>query len=792
MAGPGTGGSKASRKKAAPPALPRCTHIIQFYEAECFLYDAVSKFILPSFFSTENAAIIIATRQHLDGLEAHLREQNLAPGLLKERGQLILVDADALLPTLLNGDKVDGQAFEAYFGKVFQDVRKQYPRILAYGELVNILCERGSHLLAHELEQVWERFLAANGKDASLLCGYDMSAFEADGLSDVFQQICLSHSHVVPGEKKYPLLGDSQDRDTIVAMLQQQTRCLEAEVVRRKISEAALQSTLDHFSTKAIENNTQPPDPSGHQGSVPVGICGRTSFEGRSQYFVNERFCEISGLQDYRIRPDGNWLSAVHHLDRERVSRFFAFEDGRLRKQDYRFVHSNGDVRWVSGEFTVNVYGYVHTIVDITHAKNQQAQRSNMIGNQRMQNCGAEYTNQQKQNQFTDANHPSGDDSSVNYTENSFVRGDLQNSDEALQTISSEQNRRVTGDRIRAESENIARLLSDIAKDDSLPQHSFSFPTIKTHMDKLQAWYSCLPGPLALNMVTLDHSITQPQKATMLQAYCAYLRSIVILTRRVLLKVANTATRSKCPQENGSLEVFYANKCIGAARGLCKVLNMLFEGDRQQTNGWLTISSAFTACIVVFLDISLRPVEEPPILDDITDIIPKCIGTLKSSPRPDHQICKQYLETLIPFWMALKPPIPSDPQLRRILSPDQTSPQALLALDHPWTSTWSLGQALNTTDDLLKILREPCGGVDHKDWIARSWDWRFLLPTDSAEIRNTESTPTMNTPWNNIGNKRKAKRPKGDDESSNHSQSSHNSSGSGRTSDSRDTPLPPS
>lgn len=371
MAGPG---SKASRKKSALPSLPRCAHSIQFYEAESFLYDAVSRFILPSFFSTENAAVIVATRLHLDGLEAHLREQNLAPGLLKERGQLILVDAEALLPSLLNGGRVDNEAFESYFGKVFADIRKQYPRILAYGELVNILCERGTHLLAHELEQVWERFLTSFGKDISLLCGYDMSVFEADGLSEVFQQICLSHAHVVPGEKKYPLLGDSQDRSTIVAMLQQQTRCLEAEVSRRKISEAALQTILDHFSSPSPEIRPQPYNHDGHYGSVPVGICGRTSFEGRSQYFVNERFCEISGLREHQIRQDGNWLSAVHHLDRECVSRCFSFEDGRLRKQDYRFVHANGEIRWVSAEFTVNVYGYVHTIVDITHVRSLQDQ----------------------------------------------------------------------------------------------------------------------------------------------------------------------------------------------------------------------------------------------------------------------------------------------------------------------------------------------------------------------------------------------------------------------------------
>lgn len=139
--------------------------------------------------------------------------------------------------------------------------------------------------------------------------------------------------------------------------------------------------------------------------------------------------------------------------------------------------------------------------------------------------------------------------------------------------------------------------------------------------------------------------------------------------------------------------------------------------------------------------------------------------------------------------MALKPPIPSDSQLRRVLPPDQASPQAWLAMDNQWTNKWSLGQALNTTDDLLEILREPCGGVDHQDWIARSWDWRFLLPSDSSAAQNTDSTST--TPWNNNGNKRKAKRSKAEDESSNHSQSSYSSSSSSRASKSRDAPIAP-
>lgn len=166
--------------------------------------------------------------------------------------------------------------------------------------------------------------------------------------------------------------------------------------------------------------------------------------------------------------------------------------------------------------------------------------------------------------------------------------------------MSTEHNARILADRINTEFESISTILSGIAKDDSLSQHSINFAAIKAHTEKLQAWYSCLPGSLALHVITVDHSIPLAQKSLMLQAYCAYLRSIVIVTRRVLIKVATTATRSTCAQEEGSLEVFYANKCIGAARGLCKVLDLIFSGDNQPQQGWLTMyacSPYFSLCV---------------------------------------------------------------------------------------------------------------------------------------------------------------------------------------------------
>lgn len=186
-------------------------------------------------------------------------------------------------------------------------------------------------------------------------------------------------------------------------------------------------------------------------------------------------------------------------------------------------------------------------------------------------------------------------------------------------------------------------------------------------------------------------------------------------------------------------------------------------------------SSAFTACVIVFLDISLRPTAGSSAIDDLTEIIPRCIDALKSSPRLDQQICKRYLETLIPFWMSLKPPLAPEMPLGQIPSPDPAISSGWMTLESSWTNTWTHGRAYPITDDLLCILKEPCGGVDYKDWVTGLWDWRFLLPSDSPPTtQNTVSTTgPANTPWLDAGNKRRAKRSKADDESSNRSQSPH-------------------
>jgi PAS domain S-box-containing protein/diguanylate cyclase (GGDEF)-like protein len=117
--------------------------------------------------------------------------------------------------------------------------------------------------------------------------------------------------------------------------------------------------------------------------SAPYGIF-RLDTEGRCAY-VNERWCELSGLTAEQALGDG-WTVAVHPEDldgvRAGVDRAAAGRDvdGPI---EYRFVHADGSVRWMHGSTSAvhdaqqHVIGCLGTCLDVTAAKQtEEALRS--------------------------------------------------------------------------------------------------------------------------------------------------------------------------------------------------------------------------------------------------------------------------------------------------------------------------------------------------------------------------------------------------------------------------------
>jgi PAS domain S-box-containing protein len=112
----------------------------------------------------------------------------------------------------------------------------------------------------------------------------------------------------------------------------------------------------------------------GVAGSAPIGIF-ETDAGGQTTY-VNAECREITGLSAQRSMGLG-WLDAVHPADRAALVAEWeaARVEGRESRATYRYVHADGDIRWVEGRATCvhdsagEAAGYVGVLRDITETR---------------------------------------------------------------------------------------------------------------------------------------------------------------------------------------------------------------------------------------------------------------------------------------------------------------------------------------------------------------------------------------------------------------------------------------
>jgi PAS domain S-box-containing protein/diguanylate cyclase (GGDEF)-like protein len=104
---------------------------------------------------------------------------------------------------------------------------------------------------------------------------------------------------------------------------------------------------------------------------APYGVF-RSDAEGKCEY-VNERWCELSGLSRKQALGDG-WIAALHPDDAERVRGEWAEAAAKARDSlvEFRFLRPDGGVRWIQGSASPlrdedgNLTGWLGTCLDVT------------------------------------------------------------------------------------------------------------------------------------------------------------------------------------------------------------------------------------------------------------------------------------------------------------------------------------------------------------------------------------------------------------------------------------------
>jgi hypothetical protein len=116
------------------------------------------------------------------------------------RGQLTVVDADELLPHFMRGAMPDPPVFTGVFGDVVRQARAGggYQRVRVWGEMVDVLWERGDVAASMNLEDLFDQL--AKKVDIAIFCSFLMDNFNGDVHAHMLPRLGTNHSHLIPVE----------------------------------------------------------------------------------------------------------------------------------------------------------------------------------------------------------------------------------------------------------------------------------------------------------------------------------------------------------------------------------------------------------------------------------------------------------------------------------------------------------------------------------------------------------------------------------------------------------------
>jgi PAS domain S-box-containing protein len=284
---------------------PQGDHVAYFYEKSDSLLDALCSFIGDAL-GAGNAAVVIATKVHRDGLKRRLTARGLDIERASQQGRYIELDASEILSEIMVEGMPDGIRFAEVVGGTMAQISTKgtRPEIAAFGEMVSLLWTEGKVEAAIRLEQLWNELTKKHS--FSLRCAYQVANFHSEEHTRPLMRVCAEHSAVVLDETETSFASG------------------EAKIALRK-SEERFRMLVDAVQDYAIFML----DEQGHVSSWNTGA------ERLKGYAVSE----IIGRHFSIFYPEEDLRAGKPHRELEIAAREGRVEDEgwRLRKDGSRF-----------------------------------------------------------------------------------------------------------------------------------------------------------------------------------------------------------------------------------------------------------------------------------------------------------------------------------------------------------------------------------------------------------------------------------------------------------------------
>jgi len=209
------GGEREPWHRLLADAGPR-DHIVQLYQDQHFLNRAVCRFAASALANGEGV-ILVPTQAHWSAFRPRLEAEGVDLEAVQRRGQLTVVDADQLLPKFMRGAMPDAPVFLGLAADVITRSRAKdrYPKVRWWGEMVNVLWERGDVAASMNLEDLFDQL--AHQHDIAIFCSFLMDNFNGEVHARMLPRLGENHSHLIPVEDYARLENAVADalRDTV-------------------------------------------------------------------------------------------------------------------------------------------------------------------------------------------------------------------------------------------------------------------------------------------------------------------------------------------------------------------------------------------------------------------------------------------------------------------------------------------------------------------------------------------------------------------------------------------------
>jgi DNA-binding NarL/FixJ family response regulator len=170
-------------------------HEVLFYSDDTVFLDSFTRFIAAAL-KAGKAAIVLATKSHLDSLLQVLKTGGVDTDGALQQGTYIPLDVAKTLSTFMVNDMADAARFFEVVSGLIETAAKaaKHSRVVACGECSPFLLAEGKPDAAIRLEQLWDE--VATAFEVDILCGYALSSFHGKEDEHIFQSICAEHSAV--------------------------------------------------------------------------------------------------------------------------------------------------------------------------------------------------------------------------------------------------------------------------------------------------------------------------------------------------------------------------------------------------------------------------------------------------------------------------------------------------------------------------------------------------------------------------------------------------------------------